>query len=139
MDNHQIITEDQIPKDGLVYDPSGGEVNLPNVDRMLDDIYKVLEASLTEEMVQLKKTDDAEYKAQMEEKFPQFAFRYYAIFLKLLSGEDITPLLEMLVQIEKVQSGEKTIEQAEKELGEQLAEQYIYPKVGKTKKKKNRR
>lgn len=143
-------------KAGIVYDPSGmmnGEsneappVNLPNVNSILDKVYEILQYMDDNNMIKLKNEDDKKYIKKMEERFPAFSDRYYSLFQKIISGDDLTHLFSMLAEIEKIKSGSKTIEDAEKDLGQQLAQQYIYPKVPnskpknktKTKKKKNRR
>ena len=135
--DHKLVREEDIdPTKGMVYNPGEGEVNLVNVDEMLSKVAKILEVMCEDEMILLKETDYPKYEEKMEERFEEFAFRYFAIFKKVISGEDITPLFRMLTEIDKIHRGDKEIEQVEKELGEELANQYIYPKVGKGKKSK---
>jgi hypothetical protein len=127
---------------GFVYDIEGersSQSELPNVHDLLNDVIKILEYMNTPEMQNLKKTEEAQYKLLMEQKFPEFSFRYYSLFQKLITGEDITPLLGMFAQIEKVKTGKITLDEAEKKVGESLATQYVYPSLNKNKKKKKRR
>lgn len=114
------------PGPGYVYDIEGdGEFNLPNVPELLDNIIKVLTCMNTKEMKELKRIDEAKYTEAMEMKFPDFSFRYYGVFLKVISGEDITILLEMIRQIERAKSGKVKIEDVEKEVGKRLADKFV--------------
>ena len=137
-------------KKAFVYDPSGGleglpAPNLPDVGDVLSNVEAVLEYMCNDELIELKNKDEDEFDRHMEEKFPAFSFRYYALFKKIISGEDITPLFSMLGGIERIKKGDITIEEVEKDLGEELAEEYIYPHLNKNtlngigKKKKHRR
>ena len=140
-------------KVGIVYDPSEGienvadpVANLPNVGSVLDDVGNILEYMCKDEIQELKNNDVSEYTNHMEEKFPAFSFKYYSLFRQIIEGEDITPLFSMLGAIERVKQGQISLDDAEKNLGEELAEQYLYPHVpksngnsgGNKKKKKNK-
>ena len=122
-------------KKGIVFDPSGGlengvaPINLPNVNEILDKIVEILEYMGKDEIIKLKQEDDGEYSKHMEEKFPAFSFRYFSLFQKVISGDNLTHLFSMLGAIERIKKGELTAEEAEKNLGEELAEEYIYPNV----------
>ena len=115
-------------------DPNDNPVNLPDVDVLMDQITQILECMVTDEMKQLKKTDVAVYEEQLELKFQSFADKYYAVFKKIISGEDITPLFKMLASIESVQKGQALIEEVETKLGTELAEKYVFPVLNKNKK-----
>lgn len=128
---HKFVNAEDIdPSKGMVYNPADGEPNLCNVDEMLNHVALALEAMLEDEMVLLKESNPPAYEEKMEQRFPEFALHYYAVFKKVISGEDITPLFQMLAEIDKIHKGQKSLEQVEKELGEEYANKYIYPKVG---------
>lgn len=129
----QINSDSDLEKlgPGYLYDVDSGDVNLPDVKLFLDQVIEVMECMNQQEMVDLQNKDEEEYKAEMEKRFPQFSFRYYAIFQKIISGDDITPLIEMLAQIERVKCGEIDIEEAEKNIGQSLANKYVYPTFNK--------
>lgn len=116
---------------GFVYDIESGAPNLPDVPVFLNDIASILEYMCKDEILELRNKDSGEFNQHMEDKFPTFCDRYYALFQKILSGEDLSPLMNMLVAIEKVKSGKETLDQAEKKLGEQLAKKYVYPSLKK--------
>lgn len=131
--NQNIVTEDQIKNkdNAIVYDVPEGEPsieNLPDVPELLKKVTEILEYMCTDDMIALKSTDSGEFNKHMEEKFSVFSNRYYSIFYKLLSGEDLTPLFSMLAAIEKIKKGEVSMENAEKELGKELAKKYIHEK-----------
>jgi len=136
------VTADKIDrtnKNNIVLDYDDTDdtpVNLPDVNVLMDQITLILEYMVTDEMKQLKVSDYPTYEEQLELKFPQFAEKYYAVFKKVISGEDITPLFEMLAGIERVKKGKETIEEVETELGKKLAEKYIFPVIDKNKGKK---
>lgn len=125
-------------KIGIVYDPSQGAenvadpiANLPDVKELLNNVEKILEVMCEDEMINLKNEDENDYNKAMEERFPAFSFRYFALFQQIISGSDLTHLFSMLGAIERVKKGELSLETAEKNLGEELAEEYIYPHIGK--------
>lgn len=123
---------------GYVYDVEREDepVSFPDVPQLLEDIISILEFINKPEMKELKQKNEPEFQLYMEQQFPDFSFRNYSLFLKLLSGEDITPLLGMLAAIEKIKSGQLTLEEAEKSVGEQLAQKYVYPQLKNAKKSK---
>lgn len=134
----QVIDESSIPNQGpgFMYDPTGNfenedKPNLADTGRVLNGVQAILEYMCTDEVIELRNKDEVEYEKHMEEKFEDFCDRFYSIFKKVLSGEDITPLMGMLAEIEKVKRGDKTLEEAEQFVGEQLAQKYIYPKINK--------
>ncbi len=134
--NKQFFTEEDIKKqkNAVVLDYEFSETpNLPDTNSLLQTIANVLEYMCTDPMLDLKEQSPDVFEKHMEDKYPEFSTRYYAVFKKLLSGEDISPLFEMIAQIERIQSGAVSIEKAEEELGMQLANKYIYPKIGKNK------
>jgi len=120
----QKIVSDKITNDPytLVYDPSSGAIPdvLPNADEILDNVIKILECMNTDEMQLIKKANAPLFEQTMEEKFQAFADRYYSIFRMVLSGDDITPLFKMLNVINKINTGTKSFEDGEREVGSYL-------------------
>lgn len=112
---------------GYVYDiDEDAPINFPDVNKLLADIILILEYMNIPEIKLLKSKDNNKYKMKMETKFPDFSMRYMSIFDKIISGDDISMLLEMLSQIELVKSGSKNIESAEKFIGERLANKFVF-------------
>jgi hypothetical protein len=131
--NNQLISEEEIKKNpnAIIYDPynDSNDINLPNVSEIMDSVIEILEYMSNDNIKQLKQNNINEYNDHMETKFEKFAERYYSLFMKVISGEDITPLFNMLHTIEKIKSGELTMDKAEETLGNELAEKYVYPKL----------
>lgn len=137
MSNQQLITEEEIKKNpnAIIYDPFNEDAppNLPDVPELLDRIIEIMEYMSEKSITNMRKGDVDGYNAHMESKFEQFADRYYGLFRKIIAGEDLSPLLDMLSSIEKIKAGQLTMENAEAQLGDQLAEKYVYPKMSKSK------
>ena len=128
------FTEEEVKrKKGIVFDvEDDSKPNLPsleNLDTIYEKIIEIQKYMLTDEMIDLEETDRAEFEDQMEKKFPKFSMRYYAVFQKVISGEDLTYLFKMLESIRMVQTGRASLEDVEKKLGEDLAAEYIHPKT----------
>jgi hypothetical protein len=83
----------------------------------------------TEEYVILKNQDEIRYRNKLINLFPTFAQDYPILFKKIINREDLTMLYTMLKSLNDVSSG-KDEKQITTELGEMLAEKYIYPVVG---------
>lgn len=108
-----------------VYDNSENEQNLANVDYILTNIIPVLEYMKEPHMKELKKENIEEYKEQLEEKFKPFSDEYFSVFQKVISGDDLSPLLQMLAMINKIKSNECTLNQAEEIVGIELMKNFI--------------
>lgn len=121
---------------GYVYDPSDidGSPSFPDVPQLLDNVNDILEYMCTPDMQKLRKDDKEGFQIHMEQAYPDFSFRYYNLFVMLLSGQDISPLLTMLGAIERVKTGDITMEAAEQYVGTALANKYVFPKLNKDKK-----
>lgn len=118
-------------QNGILYDMEG-DYNpnaLPNTEELMDTVNEILSKMVTPYYKNLKTSNYKQYVEEMERLFPDFSFRYYALFLQVINGEDITPLVGMLLQIDKLKRNEITIDDAEKVVGELLANRYIYPNV----------
>jgi hypothetical protein len=83
----------------------------------------------TEEYIILKKENDIKYRNKLISLFPTFSNDYPILFKKIINNDDITMLYTMLNSINDVSSG-KDEKKITTELGEMLAEKYIYPVVG---------
>lgn len=131
---YDFLTEEQMKeKPGYVYDIEGQTPNMVDVSSMLDNITSVLEYMYNSDISKMREENFEDYTKHMEEKFPTFADEFYAVFQKLISGEDITPLLGMLAMIEKIKRGDCSFEDGEKQVGEHLANRYVMPALNKNK------
>jgi len=117
----KLVTEDEIKKSGgTIYDVESEPLNLPNAKSLSDELIQILEFMDTNEMALLKKTDNTAFNQAIEDKFPTFALKYYSILQKIINGEDITPLFEMIKVIDTVNYGNKSAEDGEKDVGKYL-------------------
>lgn len=71
--------------------------------------------------------DSFEIELNILEKFPDFYEKYPFIVKKISKNEDITMLYTMLDKIQQVQENNTSMTNVEKELGETLANKYLYP------------
>lgn len=70
-------------------------------------------------------------------KFKDFESRYPAVYNKIVSGEDLTKLLEMLQTLLKIRLGELKKDEADKMYGAKLAQEYIPEHILKDEKPNN--
>lgn len=131
--SNKYVTEDEILKSGgIIYDPSrageSGPSELPDVDKLLDTVYSLMECMDTPEMQALKEKDVTEYEFALEDKFPDFSSRQYSLFKMIVGGEDLTNMFTFFAAIDRVNKGQATLEDVEKQLGQELADQYVHEK-----------
>ena len=123
VNSRKIIDESQIdPSEGIIYDhfEDRSEDTLPNAEEILDQVIQVLEYINTDELKQLKKTNELLYEQTIEIKFPEFTDRYYSVFKMLISGNDISPLFMMLEAISKVNHKVRSLDDVEQDIGKEL-------------------
>ena len=96
-----------------------------------EQIKKILEFSITDEQQYLKNNNTELYKYRFESNFPEFNEKYPTIMKKIINGDDLKYLEKMLDAMDAIKEKKVTKEQAEKVLGEELAEEYLYPLVNK--------
>ena len=105
------------------------DVSKINVDYILDTVVSIMEKMLEEDIQKLKDEDNNKFIQKLEDEFPDFCDKYYSLFRTVIDGNDLTNLYKMLEMIVKVQDKNISIETAEKQLGEELAEEYLYPNL----------
>jgi hypothetical protein len=113
-------------KNKVMYDNSENPINIPDVDKLLDDFYDVLLYMKTPELEKLRNENPEEFNTNMENKFPEFSNRYYSLFRKILSGEDLTPFFMMIQQLNKLKKNQEKdyVEQVEAEVGNYLLNKF---------------
>lgn len=67
---------------------------------------------------------------------PEIYKKYATVVKTICRKDDLTFLDKMIESLEQVDKGKKTMKQVSSNLGEQLADKYLYPKVGKNDKSK---
>lgn len=101
---------------------------LPDTSSIIEQIAKIRIRLTDQDYVELKKKDPARHRTTIEREFFPFWEKYPTLFKLIYKGEDTSRLAEMLCMIDKLKSKEVSVEQGEKELGESLAQKYLYPK-----------
>ena len=129
MSKNFYTKEEILRNGGTILEPNINESNdvsnLPDVDKLTIEIMEIIEYINTKELIELNRIDSNEYENAVELKFPDFCERYYGIFKKIIHGEDLAMLWRMLKQINRIKNGNINFEDAEVELGEELATKYI--------------
>lgn len=103
-------------------------VNLVDPDMVVNNVLAILKYMQDDKLVKLRRQNKPAYERVMEEAFPEFSNNFYFIFQKVISGEDITPLYGMLLQIKLIKENKKSFESAEKSVVGELAEKYVKKK-----------
>lgn len=123
----------------ISYEPGDNEFNVQDPNEIFLGVMEILEYMKTPEIVKMcidyKKEDEPESKKEKENKyrekiaikFPVFSEKYFATFDKVVSGEDVTPLLYMLKLMSMVKKGNITPEDAESKIGHYLGKRYNLP------------
>jgi hypothetical protein len=106
-------------------DPS----NLPDTNHILRQVAKIRLRLKNKEIQQLMKQDKLTCRLKLEKEFQSFFEKYPSLFKHLFDDGDLVMLGQMLCAIDDIKNGTKSIKNVEKELGEELASKYIYPKV----------
>jgi hypothetical protein len=81
-------------------------------------------------------TDPFDFEMAIIDSHPEFYQSHPFLVKRLCKRGDMSMLYKMLEQLEKVESGNKSLAGVELNLGEELANQYLYPVVNKNKNKK---
>lgn len=75
--------------------------------------------------------DPFDLELKFMESHPEFYQEHPFLVKKLCKKEDISMLFKMLSNLDQVEKGEKSLASVELNLGNQLANKYIYPKMNK--------
>lgn len=78
-------------------------------------------------------TNSFDFEMDIMESHPEFYQSHPFLVKKLCKREDISMLDKMLNQLEIVESGNKSLSGVEVKLGEELASEYLYPVIDKSK------
>ena len=126
--NQNIVSEDQMrsDKNAKVFElDEDSEYSFPDAQVLMNSVIEIMTYATKPELKQLRNTDKNQYFIEMEKKFPDFSMRYYGLFMKVINGEDITPLLDMMIQIDKINKGKISIKKAEENVGMGLYNKFV--------------
>lgn len=94
----------------------------------LDNLKKNIERVQT--LINSMKDKNAfEKEMEVMTKEPEFYEKHPFLIKRMCRGEDMEMINVMLKSIEKVDKGESSFKQTETELGEELAQKFLYPKI----------
>ncbi len=102
-------------------------INFPDTSQLIEQIAKIKLRLMDQEMINLKKVDKSKHQLQIEKEFFDFFDQYPSIFKVVYDDVDLTILAEMLGKIEDIKKGLLTKKVAEEQLGQTLANKYLYP------------
>ena len=85
----------------------------------------------TETLKQMKSNNNNEYQTYLIQLFPTFYESYPTLFNNIIQNKDLTFLESMLEGIVKINENKDLKDSIEKDLGEKLAEKYLYPNIKK--------
>ena len=96
------------------------------------DIMRTKVKSVQEKIKSLRneeKKNDSDIEAHFFNNDIEFYEKYPYLIKKLIKGGDLSMLDKFLSSLEKVHNGEQSLASTELKLGEDLAQQYLYPSV----------
>lgn len=85
----------------------------------------------TYEFKEMKENNNKEYQNYLIQIFPTFYETYPTLFNNIIENKDLTFLESMLEGIIKINENKDIKDNIEKDLGEKLAEKYLYPNIKK--------
>lgn len=94
-------------------------------------IKLIQEMMQTDKCMLMEVEDKIKFINFMRESFPSFYEEYPFLFKKVIARQDLSMLEPMLKAIEDIYEGKRVDKEAANEIGEQLAEKYLYPTFGK--------
>ncbi len=103
-----------------------------DIDWIKNNIKSIIDKINSMEMEGV--TDPFEFEMTILESYPEFYQSHPFLVKKVCKRGDLSMLYKMLDQLEKVETGNKSLAGVELNLGEELANQYLYPVVNKNKK-----
>jgi hypothetical protein len=115
--------------------------NIDNIDIDIDieqeiqsirDTVNLLKQFInTDDFKEMKNNNNKEYQNYLIQIFPTFYEMYPTLFSNIIENKDLTFLESMLEGIIKINENKDLKDNIEKDLGEKLAEKYLYPNIKK--------
>lgn len=102
------------------------EFKVDSIKTIVEEIQQVIETMEKDNI-----NDPFEYEMKIMETHPDFYHSNPFLVKKLCKKEDISMLYKMLENLNKVENGEKSLASVEVNLGNELANKYLYPNLKK--------
>jgi hypothetical protein len=107
-------------------------VNIDQEIQSIRDTVEFLQQIVnTEKLKEMKKDNKKEYQNYLIQLFPTFYETYPTLFDNIIENKDLSFLEPMLEGIMKINENKDLKDSIEKDLGEKLAEKYLYPNIKK--------
>ena len=94
------------------------------IKNMIVEIKKFAELP---EYQTVKKLDRLQFEFALRDIFPTFSEEHPFLFRKIVMGDDLTFLYKMLEGITQIKNGTLSVKEVEQEIGNDLANAYVYP------------
>lgn len=107
------------------------ESNLLTNNEIRDFIDIIIKYKNSDEMKKLKKKSNEQFIEKLTNNFTFFQMNYPTIFDLIIKNENLEYLTMMLDMKDKIDSGQESKENVEKNIGELLAKDFIYPIIKK--------
>jgi hypothetical protein len=101
---------------------------IQSIKETIDFLQQIIN---TKKLQEMKTNNNSEYQNYLIQLFPTFYESYPTLFNKIIESKDLTFLEPMLQGIIKINENKDLKDSIEKDLGEQLAETYLYPNIKK--------
>jgi len=100
-----------------------------NINSIKENIIKI--NLLIKNMIDNGNSNTFEHELEVLNTYPEFYESYPYLVKKVCKGDDLSMLDTMFTNLEKVESGEKSLAAVELNLGNKLAAQYLDPVIQK--------
>jgi hypothetical protein len=104
------------------------EEQIKSIQETIDFMKQIIK---TEMIINMKKENYKEYELYLIQLFPTFYDSYPTLFKNVIDEKDLSFLDQMFEGIIKIGKNKKSKKNIEKDLGEKLAEKYLYPNIPK--------
>jgi hypothetical protein len=108
-------------------DPSA----IPDLDNLLSEIKKIIKDVESPQFVALKEKNKSEYEQVIVHKYlEKVPLKIINLMMEDNRYSHLSNLLDMFDKLNDVKKGKTNIDEAGKQFGEKMNEQYLYPKFG---------
>ena len=109
---------------------SNKNAKVPDLLELTEDLLKIIEFMLQDKLIELRISNNKEYKRLMHDTFPEQSLKYYGLMETItnLETKDISPLLMMLDTFKSTSNNK--LENNFTDYQEEMARKFIYPQYG---------
>jgi hypothetical protein len=129
----EMVTTDQMTDDERkqILEREASIDAIPDLDILTGTVYEILTYLYQPKISKLLKTNESAVKMHLNNKYPDIPLGIITLLLEEDSREEnIDRMLTMFESLRKAKSGNMSIEDAEKQLMDDVNERYVYSKYG---------